>query len=140
MVNLCYNGGGPEKSVRAREINSYIGVSDASCVMIHDVAHCDHWLIEDAHKIGPYAKDAIYLVIKAVYSQFSRSPHKERHMMALLESWGAEDLFRKLQYLFEVACPCSKKRKLRWRIKKSLVVCSCSKKKTTLSITLSRCL
>ena len=84
---FCYNGAGPEKSVRARLINPDVGVGDASHVMIHDLAHCDDLLIEDAHKIDPYVKDTnvtIHPVIKAVYSHFSRSPHKERHMMALV--------------------------------------------------------
>ena len=70
--------------------------------MIHDLAHCDDLLSEDGLKIYPYVKNTMHPVIKAVYSHYSRSAHQQRHLMALIESWGADDLFRKLHHLFEV--------------------------------------
>ena len=88
--------------MRARLVNPEVGVGDATHVMMHDLAHCDDLLIEDAHKLDPYVKNTIHPVIKSVYSHYSRSPHQERHLMALIESWGADDLFRNLHHLFEV--------------------------------------
>jgi hypothetical protein len=98
----CYNGNGPEKSVRAHMVNPTVGVGDATHVMVHDLAHCEDLLVEDAHKVDPYANDVARPLIKGVYAHFPRSPHKYRHMMALIESWSAEDLFRQIHYLFEV--------------------------------------
>jgi hypothetical protein len=98
----CYNGNGPEKSVRAYMVNPTVGVGDATHVMVHDLAHCEDLLVEDAHKVDPYAKDVAHPLIMGVYARFSRSPHKYQHMIELIESWGAKDLFRQIHYLFEV--------------------------------------
>ena len=87
--------------VRARLIGEH-GLGDTSFEMIHDRAHALDLLVDDAHKTCPYVKNVIHPVIKAVYSHFSRSPHKLRHMKALVDAWGAADLFRELHYLFEV--------------------------------------
>jgi hypothetical protein len=97
----CYSGSGPTLSVRARLKGDH-GLSDQTHSHIHDLAHCDDLLIQDAHKAELHILDVIHPLLKAVYSHFSKSPHKYRHMMALVEKWGAEDLFRKLHYLFEV--------------------------------------
>ena len=95
----CYNGRGPELSVRTRLVGEQ-GLGDKT--QTHDFAHSDDLLVDDAHKIDKYIKDTVHPTIKAVYSHFSMSPHKHRHLMALVESWGAEDLYRQLHYLFEV--------------------------------------
>ena len=55
-----YNGAGPKKSMRARMVNPKVGVGDATHVMIHDLAHCDDLLIEDAHRTDPYVKNTIH--------------------------------------------------------------------------------
>ena len=52
----CYNGNGPEKSVKAR-LHGEHGLGDKTHVVIHDFAHSDDLLIEDAHKVDTYVKD-----------------------------------------------------------------------------------
>ena len=97
----CYAGAGPEKSVRARMVGDH-GCGDSTFEQIHDGAHRLDLLLDDTHKLYRYVMDTVHSVVKGVYSHFSRSPHKLRHMKKLVEEWGAEDLYRQLHHLFEV--------------------------------------
>ena len=96
-----YNGTGPKKSVRARLVGDH-GLGDVTFTMTHDPAHAQELLLGDAHKgSGDYVAEVIHSTIKDIYGYFSASPHKLRHMEKLVEEWGADDIYRKLHYLFE---------------------------------------
>ena len=97
----CYNGSGPERSVRARLLGDH-GLGDRTHIMTHDPAHSADLMVGDAHKTDQYVMGVIHPTIKEIYAHYSRSPHKHRHMMALVEKWGAADLFRQIHHLFEV--------------------------------------
>jgi hypothetical protein len=97
----CFNGNGAEKSVKAR-IRGDHGLGDKTHEIFHDMAHAADLLVQDAHDEHPYMQETVHSVIKEVYTYFSQSPHKRRRLQALIESWGADNIFRKLHHLFEV--------------------------------------
>jgi hypothetical protein len=98
-----YNGSGAVRSVKAR-IHGEHGLNDRTHCFIWDIAHSADLLIEDAHSEAgnQYVKEIVHPLIKEVYSFFSQSPHHQRRLDLLAEDWGAEDLVRKITYLFEV--------------------------------------
>ena len=51
-----------------------------------------------------YVKTTIHPTIKAIYSHYSRSPHKLRRLLRRVGDLadGDGDVFRQLHYLFEV--------------------------------------
>ena len=96
----CYAGTGPVRSLRARLIGNH-GLGDKTHTHTHDYAHSAELMIGDAQKNIGYVLDKIHPTIKGIYAHHSRSPHRYRHMMELVERWGAKDLVRQLHYVFE---------------------------------------
>lgn len=101
----AYNGNGPKGlSVKSR-IHQQHGIGDTSHEVTHDFAHSCDLLIEDAHSAVKYVKDTMHVTIKQVYSHYSKSPHRLRHLMRRVDQLvdeGEPDVFRALHYLFEV--------------------------------------
>ena len=62
-------------SIRARLVGDH-GLGDESHVTTQDYARSFDLLVEDAHKAIPYITGTVHLLIKQIFTQFSRSPHQ----------------------------------------------------------------
>lgn len=97
----CYNGAG-EKNVKFLFRDPVRGYGDSTFITTHDAPHSTDLLKDDGASVlgGDYVRTTVHTTVKAIYSHFSRSPHRCRGLCALAAEWGVEQ--KQLHYLFEV--------------------------------------